>query len=49
MTIRVNVTNGTNAGHRVVREQRTEPWTCECGTTNRHYWARCPECSKPRP
>lgn len=42
------VSNGTNAGWRVVRE-RPKDWRCPgCKVTLRYYWSTCPNCGTQR-
>lgn len=39
----VSVRNGTHAGWKTQREQRSA-WTCECGEENPRYMTRCRRC-----
>jgi hypothetical protein len=42
------IQGGTHAGWRRVKPE-PQPWVCQCGRANAKHWARCPDCSEPRP
>lgn len=43
------ISNGTNAGWRVIRE-KPKDWTCpSCKRKLRYYWSKCPSDNTRRP
>jgi len=44
-----HVQDGTNAGWKVEKQARTEPWACKCRADNKPTWRNCPDCYEPRP
>lgn len=52
--IQVNVSGGTRAGWRIVRNVPKDDWVCPvgeggCGKVLRYYWVSCPNCGHKRP